>query len=99
MRKGVRAGSRTLMVHVRKRDDIVIQGGPRFGLVVSKQVGDAVTRHSVSRRLRVVAQGSVDKLERSHDVVVRALPKAATATSAELEKDFQYALSKALKKL
>ena len=43
MRKGVRAGSRTLMMHVYQRKDPVIQGGPRFGLVVSKQVGNAVT--------------------------------------------------------
>ena len=96
----MRAGSRTLMVHVHQRGDAVIQGGPRFGLVVSKQVGNAVTRHAVSRKLRhvVVERELVDKLERSFDVVIRALPPAAAATSDELARDLEKALDKAQKK-
>lgn len=98
MSKGVRAGSRTLVVHVRRREDLVTWGGPRFGLVVSKQVGNAVVRHGLSRRLRGVL-GGVDKLERHYDVVVRALPAAAEATSDELARDFHHALDKAMAKL
>lgn len=96
----MRAGSRTLMVHVYQRDDVVIQGGPRFGLVVSKQVGNAVTRHAVSRKLRnvVVQRELVDKLGRSCDVVIRALPPAGAATSDELARDLEKALDKAQKK-
>lgn len=96
----MRAGSRTLMVHVHQRSEPVIQGGPRFGLVVSKQVGNAVTRHAVSRKLRhvVVERELVDKLERSFDVVIRALPPAAAATSDELARDLEKALDKAQKK-
>lgn len=96
----MRAGSRTLMVHVHQRSEPVIQGGPRFGLVVSKQVGNAVTRHAVSRKLRhvVVERELVDKLERSVDVVIRALPPAAAATSDELARDLEKALDKAQKK-
>ena len=80
MRKGVRAGSRTLMVHVYARPDQVIQGGPRFGLVVSKQVGNAVTRHAVSRKLRnvVVQRELVDKLGRAPDVLVVAVSTTGT---------------------
>ncbi|WP_291314474.1 ribonuclease P protein component [Corynebacterium sp. UBA2622] len=98
MRKGSRAGARTLVVHLSTRTGTAITGGPRFGLVVSKQVGNAVTRHAVSRKLRHVCRGGVDKLGRSHDVVVRALPASATATSAELERDFHAALGRALEK-
>ena len=96
----MRAGSRTLMVHVHQRNEPVIQGGPRFGLVVSKQVGNAVTRHAVSRKLRhvVVERELVDKLERSVDVVIRALPPAAAATTDELARDLEKALDKAQKK-
>lgn len=96
----MRAGSRTLMVHVHQRGDVVIQGGPRFGLVVSKQVGNAVTRHAVSRKLRnvVLQRELVDKLERCFDVVIRALPPAAAATSDELARDLEKALDKAQKK-
>lgn len=99
MRKGSRAGSSTLVVHVYAREDLVVHGGPRFGLVVSKQVGNAVTRHAVSRRLREVVRGSVDKHALNHDVVVRALPACAAATTAELERDYASALNRALKKL
>ncbi|MDK8823388.1 ribonuclease P protein component [Corynebacterium sp. HMSC067D03] len=98
MKQGVRAGSRTLMVHVYPRPDEVITGGPRFGLVVSKQVGNAVTRHAVSRKLRhvVVQRGVVDKLPRNYDVVIRALPKSATATSDDLARDMERAITKAM---
>ena len=99
MRKGTRAGAKTVVVHLSARTDTAFTGGPRFGLVVSKQVGNAVTRHAVSRKLRhVCARVGVDKLEPSHDVVVRALPASADATSADLERDILAALDKALRK-
>ena len=94
-----RAGSRTLVVHIAARTEPAITGGPRFGLVVSKAVGNAVTRHSVSRKLRHILLAHVDTLERPHDVVVRALPPAAEATSAELDKDYLQALGAARRKL
>lgn len=87
-----RAGSRTLVVHVAARTDVALMGGPRFGLVVSKAVGNAVTRHAVSRKLRHVVAAGVDTLPRELDVVVRALPAAASATSAELAQDFRQSL-------
>lgn len=95
----MRAGSRTLMVHVYSRDTPVIQGGPRFGLVVSKQVGNAVMRHAVSRKLRGVVQRElVDRLPRECDVVIRALPPAAAATSDELARDLAKAMDRTQKK-
>ena len=66
---------------------------------MSKAVGNAVVRHRVSRKLRHVLLGSVDKLAREHDVVVRALPAAAEASSDDLRKDYLHALSAALRKL
>lgn len=100
MKEGVRAGSRTLMVHVRTRPDVAVEGGPRFGLVVSKQVGNAVTRHAVSRKLRnvVLQRGVAETLPRNVDCVIRALPPAAGATSDELARDLRKALGKALGK-
>ena len=44
------------------------------------------------------ALADVDKLERSFDVVIRALPPAAAATSDELARDLEKALDKAQKK-
>lgn len=64
----------------------------RVGLVVSKGVGSAVVRNRVARRLRHVAAPLVDRLPPGASVVLRALPAAATATSAELAADVGSAL-------
>lgn len=56
----------------------------RVGFVVSKAVGGAVVRNRTKRRLRHVCAARLDRLGTGVDVVVRANPAAATATSAEL---------------
>ncbi|PMC64798.1 ribonuclease P protein component [Corynebacterium tuscaniense] len=98
MRNGGRAGTRTVVVHYYTRTEPIITGGPRFGLVVSKQVGNAVVRHRVSRQLRHVCLGLVDKLPRETDVVLRALPASADASSEDLRKDLANALKRAAAK-
>lgn len=98
MRKGGRAGTRTVVVHYFTRTGEVAVSGPRFGLVVSKQVGNAVTRHQVSRRLRHVLMGLIPELEASVDIVVRALPPAAEASSKQLLDDVSSAIPRAKKK-
>lgn len=72
----------------------VAQGRPgaRAGLVVSGAVGGAVTRKAVSRRLRHVLGPVLPTMPDDADVVVRALPAAAGATSAELDADVRSAL-------
>ena len=67
---------------------------PRVGLIVSKAVGNAVVRHRTSRRLRHVCMTFIPKLPASVDVVIRALPASATASSEQLEKDLAKALRK-----
>lgn len=97
---GRRAGSRTLVVHMRDRGtepqdlDPALTGGPRFGLIVSKAVGNAVVRHRTSRRLRSVCLGSREQLPVSTDIVIRALPAAGDADSDRLAADFAKALRK-----
>lgn len=83
-----------MVVYVYERTDTVVAGGPRMGLVVSKAVGNAVTRHAVSRRLRHVTAGLLEEfpLQPWHSLVIRALPASAAATSAELESDVRRAL-------
>jgi ribonuclease P protein component len=56
----------------------------RFGFIVSKQVGGAVTRNKVKRRLRSLAYSTVLTNPLGSDVVVRALPASASATYDEL---------------
>ncbi|GAA5046469.1 hypothetical protein GCM10023318_11930 [Nocardia callitridis] len=70
-------------------------GGPRFGLIVSKAVGHAVIRHRVARRLRHMCAQVTDELTPETDVVIRALPGAADATSEELLRQLRAAVRKA----
>lgn len=78
---------------------LVRQGGPRCGLIVSKAVGNAVIRHRTSRRLRHILAKLCTELPAEYDLVVRALPAAAGASSAELEKDLLKAVAKSEKTL
>jgi ribonuclease P protein component len=84
VRSGRRAGSDTLVVHLHEQ---VAATGPRVGFVVSRAVGNSVTRHRVQRRLRHLAREQISSLPGSAVLVVRALPAAARASSSELRAD------------
>jgi len=89
VRRGRRTGTSTLVLHLLPAED----GGPtQVGFVVSKAVGPAVKRNVVKRRLRHLARERLSSLPGSSVLVVRALPAAATASSAELATDFDSAL-------
>ena len=84
-----------MVVHAHVDSSEIRVGGPRFGLVVSKAVGDSVTRHRVSRRLRHVAAGLLDEFDDDLLVVIRASPAAASATTEELVRDMRKGLTSA----
>ncbi len=75
-------------------EKLVRVGGPRFGLIVSKAVGNAVIRHRVARRLRHMCLEIVPELPADVDVVIRALPGAAAASSEDLLRQLRTALRK-----
>jgi ribonuclease P protein component len=75
VRRGRRVGRATLVLHVVSRPDATC----RAGFVVSKAVGGAVTRNRVKRRLRHMVAAQLADQTKGVDVVVRALPAAATA--------------------
>jgi ribonuclease P protein component len=91
VRAGARVGGRRLVVHqqVERPDPAVL-----VGLVVSKSVGGSVARHRVSRRLRAQLAQRLAALPASSGTVVRALPAAQTASSAELGADLDRALQR-----
>lgn len=104
VRQGRRLGRRTVVLHYldtaaggadEADASISRHGGPRVGLVVSKGVGNSVVRHAVSRKLRHVAASLLDDVPVGVDMVIRALPAAADATSEELAHDVRSALSRA----
>lgn len=70
-----------------------------FGFIVSKAVGNAVTRNLVKRRLREFAALSLKDHPEGLCVVVRALPAAAEADFAGLGRDYRKAFSVAVARL
>ncbi|MFL6124215.1 ribonuclease P protein component [Actinophytocola sp.] len=75
-------------------DPALAEGGavPRVGFVVSKAVGNSVVRHRVVRRLRHLLRARLGTVRPGCTLVVRALPPAATAASADLGNDIDAAL-------
>jgi ribonuclease P protein component len=67
---------------------------PRFGFIISKQVGTAVIRNTVRRRLKAVCADALSMVPEGADVVIRALPASATATFAELNADVTRCLAR-----
>lgn len=61
--------------------------GPRFGFIISRQVGTAVVRNTVRRRLKAICAEVLATIPPGTDVVIRALPASATADFAELRAD------------
>lgn len=84
-----------MVVHAHLDSAEIRVGGPRFGLVVSKAVGDAVTRHRVSRRLRHAAADMIDRVEGDLLVVIRANRAAVTASPEDLRRDLRTGLAAA----
>ena len=70
----------------------------RVGFVVGKAVGNAVTRNRVRRRLRHLAAAQLLGTPGAVQVVLRALPRAATAPT-EVPTDLASAWSKAVARL
>jgi ribonuclease P protein component len=93
VRSGRRAGSTTLVVHL---DTGAADAGTRVGFVVSRAVGNAVTRNRVQRRLRHLAREHLSSLPGSAVLVIRALPASAGASSAELADDLGRCLQRVL---
>ena len=63
------------MTYVGTSDDSSV---PRFGFIVSRQVGSAVTRNTIRRRLKAVCAEALPSIRGGASIVIRALPSAAT---------------------
>ncbi|WP_341864841.1 ribonuclease P protein component [Plantibacter cousiniae (nom. nud.)] len=91
----VRRGSRFVGEHTVTYVRMNPKGGqPRFGFIVAKTVGNAVTRNLVRRRLKAICHDSVVQATHGADVVIRALPSAATAPFASLHAEVDRAFAK-----
>jgi ribonuclease P protein component len=95
VRSGRRGAGAHLVVHLLIGERV---GQARAGFVVSGKVGNAVVRHRITRRLRALIRPMLATLPGGTDVVVRALPAAAGASSAQLGRDLRAALGSALRR-
>jgi ribonuclease P protein component len=84
VRSGRRAGGAALVVHLLDDPTTGVDAGPRVGLVVGKGIGNAVVRNRVKRQLRHLVRPHLTSLTSTSELVIRALPPAATMGSTEL---------------
>ncbi|AWR20628.1 MAG: ribonuclease P protein component [Aurantimicrobium sp.] len=87
-RRGTKQTSSLVVAYAAPSD----RGLSRFGIVTSKALGNAPTRNRVRRQLRAIAWEVKDA--RSADIVIRALPAAATASWEDLHADVLRTLEK-----
>lgn len=93
-RRRRRAGTDLLVVHAAIPTQATPTRPTRVGFVVSKAVGNSVVRHRVIRRLRAQVAQRLSLVPAGTDLVVRAAPAAATATSGTLGADLDHALER-----
>jgi ribonuclease P protein component len=95
-RATVRRGSKVVGPHtvtyIRASDDP--SSDARFGFIVAKSVGVAVTRNRVRRRLKAASYELLPRVAPGVDVVVRALPEAASQPYRVLFEELSRSLSK-----
>lgn len=59
-------------------------GDARFGFIITRKVGNAVTRNRIRRRLKAICRELIDSGAVGQDVVIRALPASVSADWATL---------------
>jgi len=91
MRRGRKIKSGRLIVHVVGEQDSSI--APRVAFAVGRNVGNSVVRHRVTRLLRVAIMSVIDEIASGTQIVIRALPQAATANLEQLDRDLLWALT------
>ena len=66
----------------------------RFGFIVAKNVGGAVARNRVRRRLKAASYDLLARTRPGTDVVIRALPASLEAKWSTLKDDLSDAMTK-----
>jgi ribonuclease P protein component len=95
VRSGRRFPAECAVVYVRRGDP---EAASRFGFIVSKAVGTAVTRNLVARRLRSVSRDLLSTSDTGVDVVIRALPGIADVPWPTLHESVERAVDRGVAK-
>lgn len=72
---------------------------PRFGITVSKRVGNAVVRNKLKRRLRDILRHQKQNLPANFDFVLIAKPGAGQAHFADISSEVNYLFGRVLNQL
>ncbi|MCK2025709.1 MULTISPECIES: ribonuclease P protein component [unclassified Microbacterium] len=91
VRRGSRCGGARVITSILSTGE---RREPRFGFIISKQVGTAVVRNTVRRRLKAVCAEALPRVPQGTDVVIRALPASSVASFAELRTDVERCLQR-----
>jgi ribonuclease P protein component len=94
VRRGRRSSTRTAVVSA-------IAGPPdaptRFGFIVSKKVGNAVTRNLVRRRLKAISAGLLPSVPAGASIVIRVLPGMERTPWDTLQEEIASAVTRAVR--
>lgn len=91
VRRGAKCAGPHTITYVVSSDQAV---SARFGFIVSKRVGTAVTRNTVRRRLKAVCAQALPQVREGAQIVIRALPGAADADFHTLQREIGRCLSR-----
>jgi ribonuclease P protein component len=91
VRRGVRSTGPHTVSYVRRTE---ADTPPRFGFIVAKTVGKAVTRNTIRRRLKAIAHELAPQTAPGTDVVIRALPGIVDAEWPELQDEISTAMTR-----
>ena len=81
--RGQRVSGRHFLVFVKPRGNVAVPPRTRFGITVTRKVGDAVTRNRIKRLVRESCRRLGDQFPQDVDVVVVARPSAAEISYAD----------------
>jgi ribonuclease P protein component len=95
VRRGSRGTSGAVSVHLALDPAATAGATARVGFVVGRNVGPAVVRNQVRRRLRHLLRARLSSLPGAAAVVVRAHPAAAGLSSSALAPELDQALGRA----
>ncbi len=88
IRRGRRISTPHALLYVSERGD----GPARFGFIVSKAVGNSVSRNLITRRFRSIGREALATVPLGRDVVIRALPGSREVSWSSLRGEILNAL-------
>jgi ribonuclease P protein component len=95
VRTGRRVSTAHTVLYLRGREE---SEATRFGFIISKAVGNSVTRNLVRRRLRSVGHELLASQPHGTDIVVRALPGSDQVSWSTLQGEIVSGLNKGVRK-